>query len=151
MSLRSPLQFPQPDFSKPLFLKPTSFSLRLPLMQSRALNSKETVALEPSSRSTLLKRPSIPVCEAQDQDNLSYRYSVIEGRPLGEKLEKISLENKLVAAATAEGTLVKSIMKFFTIGVSTFTEDEIKEQIKRIDGVYKGVEGSLPLGKPPCL
>ncbi|KAE8735030.1 Major allergen Pru av 1 [Hibiscus syriacus] len=46
--------------------------------------------------------------EGQDQENLSYSYSLIEGGPLGGKLEKISFENKLVAAAAVEGTLVKS-------------------------------------------
>ncbi|KAE8735028.1 Major allergen Pru ar 1 [Hibiscus syriacus] len=100
----------------------------------------------PSSRSTLLKHK----VEGQDQDNLSYSYRVIEGGSLGEKLEKISFENKLVAAAAGEGTLVKSLMKFFTVADSTFTEDEIKEQIKRMDGVYKAVESYLLANPHVC-
>ncbi|XP_039062719.1 major allergen Pru ar 1-like [Hibiscus syriacus] len=110
----------------------------------------------PSSRSTLLKVTYLPFeyvkhkVEGQDQDNLSYSYRVIEGGSLGEKLEKISFENKLVAAAAGEGTLVKSLMKFFTVADSTFTEDEIKEQIKRMDGVYKAVESYLLANPHVC-
>ncbi|KAE8725868.1 Detected protein of unknown function [Hibiscus syriacus] len=87
--------------------------------------------------------------DAVDEANLSYSYSVIGGGPLGAKLEKISFDNKLVAAA-GEGTLVKSSMKFFTIGDSAFTEDEIKEQIQRMDGVYKAVEAYLVANPGVC-
>ncbi|KAE8708810.1 Major pollen allergen Aln g 1 [Hibiscus syriacus] len=86
--------------------------------------------------------------DAVDKANLTYSYSVIEGGPLGDKLEKISFDNKLAAAG--EGTLVKSSMKFFTIGDSTFTEDEIKEQIQRMDGVYKAVEAYLLANPDVC-
>ncbi|KAK8661805.1 hypothetical protein V6N13_091399 [Hibiscus sabdariffa] len=111
------------------------------LMQSRALSSKEMVPLEPS--------PSIPVREAQDKDNLSYSYSLIEGGPLGDKLEKISYENKFEAGADG-GSVCKSLMKFYTVGDCTFTEEEIKEQIQRMDRVYKAIEAYLLTNPDVC-
>ncbi|KAK8671191.1 hypothetical protein V6N13_037796 [Hibiscus sabdariffa] len=47
--------------------------------------------------------------EAQDRDNLSYSYSLIEGGPLGDKLEKISYENKFETGADG-GSVCKSLM-----------------------------------------
>ncbi|GMI80163.1 hypothetical protein HRI_001685700 [Hibiscus trionum] len=87
--------------------------------------------------------------EGQDKDNLSYSYNLIEGGPLGEKLEKISYENKFVAGADG-GSVCKSLMKFYTVGDCTFTEDEIKEQIQRMDGVYKAVEAYLVANPDAC-
>ncbi|KAL4291018.1 hypothetical protein GQ457_14G016580 [Hibiscus cannabinus] len=87
--------------------------------------------------------------ESHDQDNLSYSYSVIEGGPLGDKLEKISFENKFVAGADG-GSVCKSLMKFYTIGDCVFTEEEIKDQIQRMDRVYKAVEAYLETNPDVC-
>nr|AAS73005.1 PR10-5-like protein [Gossypium barbadense] len=84
-----------------------------------------------------------------DDKNLSYSYSLIEGGPLGDKLEKISYDNKFEAAAGG-GSLCKSSMKFYTVGDYVITEDEIKAQIKGSEGVYKAVEAYLLANPDVC-
>ncbi|MBA0813353.1 hypothetical protein Gohar_027212, partial [Gossypium harknessii] len=84
-----------------------------------------------------------------DENNFSYNYSLIEGGPLGDKLEKINYDNKFEAAAGG-GSICKSSMKFYTVGDSVITEDEIKALIKGSEGVYKPVEAYL-LAKIPKL
>ncbi|KAK8981903.1 hypothetical protein V6N11_072898 [Hibiscus sabdariffa] len=96
----------------------------LSFKQSKVLNSKENVALEPSSRSTLLN------------------YNLIEDGPLGGKLEKIFYGNKFVGAI-CRGSVCKSLMKFYTISDCIFTEEEIKDLNERMYGVYKNVEAYL--------
>ncbi|KAE8717785.1 Major allergen Pru av 1 [Hibiscus syriacus] len=87
--------------------------------------------------------------EGQDKDNLSYSYSLVEGGPVGDKLEKISYENKFVAAANG-GSVCKSLMKFYTVGDGVFTEEEIKQHIGRMDGVYKAIEAYLLANPDVC-
>ncbi|KAK8525365.1 hypothetical protein V6N11_064432 [Hibiscus sabdariffa] len=87
--------------------------------------------------------------ESHDQNNFPYSYSVIEGGPLGDKLEKISFKNKLVAGAYG-GSVCKSLMKFYTISDCVFTEEEIKDQIQRMDVVYKAVETYLVTNPDVC-
>ncbi|KAK8981901.1 hypothetical protein V6N11_072896 [Hibiscus sabdariffa] len=111
----------------------------LSFKQSKMLNSKENVALEPSSRSTLLNEHKV---ERQDKDKLSYSYNLIEDGPLGGKLEKIFYENKFVGAVCG-GSVCKSLMKFYTISDCIFTEEEIKDLNERMYGVYKNVEAYL--------
>nr|KJB72780.1 hypothetical protein B456_011G197000 [Gossypium raimondii] len=65
------------------------------------------------------------------ENNLSYSYSLIEGGPLGDKLEKISYENQFVAAASG-GSVCKSSIKFYTVGDYIITEHEIKALIQRM-------------------
>ncbi|KAK8595228.1 hypothetical protein V6N13_123108 [Hibiscus sabdariffa] len=72
-----------------------------------------------------------------------------EGGPLGDKLEKISFKNKLVAGAYG-GSVCKSLMKFYTISDCVFTEEEIKDQIQRMDVVYKAVETYLVTNPDVC-
>ncbi|KAE8724112.1 Major pollen allergen Bet v 1-E [Hibiscus syriacus] len=87
--------------------------------------------------------------EEQDIDNLSYSYSLIEGGPVGDKLEKISYDNKFVAAENG-GTVCKSLMKFHTVGDGVFSEEEIKQHIGRMDGVYKAIEAYLLANPDVC-
>ncbi|MBA0841326.1 hypothetical protein Goarm_003822 [Gossypium armourianum] len=84
-----------------------------------------------------------------DENNFSYSYSLIEGGPLGDKLEKISYENKFEAAASG-GSICKSSMKFYTVGDNVITEDEIKALIKGSEGVYKPVEAYLLANPEAC-
>ncbi|MBA0570950.1 hypothetical protein Golob_004548 [Gossypium lobatum] len=87
--------------------------------------------------------------EGHDKDNFSYNYSLIEGGPLGDKIEKISYENKFVAAADGE-SVCKSLMKFYTVGDYVITEDEIKAHIGRTEGVYKAIETYLLANPHVC-
>lgn len=84
-----------------------------------------------------------------DDKNFSYSYSLIEGGPLGDKLEKISYDNKFEAAANG-GSICKSSMKFHTVGDYVITEDEIKAQIKGSETVYKAVEAYLLATPDAC-
>ncbi|KAK5794559.1 Major allergen Pru ar 1 [Gossypium arboreum] len=84
-----------------------------------------------------------------DENNFSYSYSLIEGGPLGDELEKISYENKFEAAASG-GSICKSSMKFYTVGDNVITEDEIKALIKGSEGVYKPVEAYLLANPEAC-
>ncbi|KAH1046301.1 hypothetical protein J1N35_037085 [Gossypium stocksii] len=86
---------------------------------------------------------------AHDESNFSYSYDLIEGGPLGDKLEKISYENKFEAAAGG-GSICKSSMKFYTVGDNVITEDEIKALIKGSEGVYKPVEAYLLANPEAC-
>ncbi|MBA0780393.1 hypothetical protein Gotri_004496, partial [Gossypium trilobum] len=74
---------------------------------------------------------------------------LIEGGPLGDKLEKINYDNKFEAAAGG-GSICKSSMKFYTVGDSVITEDEIKALIKGSEGVYKPVEAYLLANPEAC-
>ncbi|GMI70276.1 MLP-like protein 423 [Hibiscus trionum] len=87
--------------------------------------------------------------DAVDKASFSYNYSVIEGGPLGVKLEKISYENKFVAAGDG-GTVCKSSMKFYTIGDCVFTEEDIKAFIQSTEVLYKGVEAYLLANPDVC-
>ncbi|GMI80176.1 hypothetical protein HRI_001686900 [Hibiscus trionum] len=87
--------------------------------------------------------------EGVDQSNFSYKYSIIKGGPLGDKLEKISYENKFTEAAGG-GTVCKSLMKFYTVGDSVFTEEEIKALIKSTEGIYKALEAYLLANPDVC-
>ncbi|KAB2009878.1 hypothetical protein ERO13_D10G177000v2 [Gossypium hirsutum] len=84
-----------------------------------------------------------------DENNFSYSYSLIEGGPLGDKLEKISYENKFEAAAGG-GSICKSSMKFYTVGDNVITEDEIKARIKGSETVYKPLEAYLLANPEAC-
>ncbi|KAG4180519.1 hypothetical protein ERO13_A10G169550v2 [Gossypium hirsutum] len=84
-----------------------------------------------------------------DENNLSYSYSLIEGGPLGDKLEKISYENQFVAAASGR-SVCKSSIKFYTVGDYVITEDEIKALIQRSEVVYKAIEAFLLANPDAC-
>ncbi|KAL6188527.1 hypothetical protein ACLB2K_039919 [Fragaria x ananassa] len=57
-----------------------------------------------------------------DKDNFVYNYSIIEGDAIGDKVEKISYEIKLVASADG-GSIIKSRSNYHCKG-----EVEIKEE-----------------------
>ncbi|TYG50888.1 hypothetical protein ES288_D10G212700v1 [Gossypium darwinii] len=69
-----------------------------------------------------------------DENNFSYSYDLIEGGPWGDKLEKISYENKFEAAA----------------GGGSICKNEIKALIKGSEGVYKPVEAYLLANPESC-
>ena len=77
-----------------------------------------------------------------DQTNFSYRYSVIEGDALSDKLEKISYEIKIVASPDG-GSILKSISKYHTKGDHELKEEQIKAGKEKFSGIFKAVEGYL--------
>ncbi|KAB1213915.1 Major pollen allergen Bet v 1-M/N [Morella rubra] len=75
---------------------------------------------EPSRRSPSVKpgsqfKYSKHRIDEVDQANFKYSYSLIEGDALGDKLEKISYETKLVPSPDG-GTIWKNISKYHTKG-----------------------------------
>ena len=77
-----------------------------------------------------------------DKENFTYNYSVVEGGPLSEKLEKVSYETKLVASPGG-GTIFKSTGKYYTKDHAEINEEQIKAEDEKATGVFKAVEGYL--------
>lgn len=81
-----------------------------------------------------------------DESNLSYSYTLIEGDPLTDKLEKISYETKLEASEDG-GTKGKSGSTYYTKPGVEIKEEEIKAGKDKAAGLLKAVEAFL-LAKP---
>ncbi|MBA0756231.1 hypothetical protein Gogos_021967 [Gossypium gossypioides] len=80
--------------------------------------------------------------EALDKDKLVYRYSVIEGDALMNKLEKITYETKL-EASPGGGSVCKTSSKYYTIGDFEITEEGIKAGKEKALQIFKAVEAYL--------
>ncbi|PON88202.1 Bet v I type allergen [Trema orientale] len=77
-----------------------------------------------------------------DADNFTYSYSMIEGDVLGDGLEKISYQTKLVASADG-GSIVKSTSTYHTKGDHEFKEENIKDGKEKVSHLFKAVEAYL--------
>ncbi|GMY27833.1 major allergen Pru ar 1-like [Fagus crenata] len=80
--------------------------------------------------------------DAIDKENYVYNYSVIEGQPLSDKIEKISYETKLVASPDG-GSIFKSISKYHAKDDVEISEEQIKAGKEKASGLFKAVEGYL--------
>ncbi|KAI3466813.1 hypothetical protein Pfo_023476 [Paulownia fortunei] len=77
-----------------------------------------------------------------DEETYTYNYTVIEGDALTDKLEKITHEVKLEAAADG-GTISKVTSKYYTNGDFLLQEEDIRAGKEKVLGVYKVVEAYL--------
>jgi hypothetical protein len=77
-----------------------------------------------------------------DKEHFTYHYSVVEGGPLSETLEKVSYETKLVASPDG-GAIFKSTGKYYTKDHAEINEEQIKAEDEKANGVFKAVEGYL--------
>ncbi|XVF28262.1 hypothetical protein REPUB_Repub15cG0014600 [Reevesia pubescens] len=77
-----------------------------------------------------------------DEKNFSYKYSLIEGDGLMDKLDKITYEVKFEATADG-GSINKMTSTYYTKGDFVLTEEEIKAGKEKALGMYKVVEGYL--------
>lgn len=77
-----------------------------------------------------------------DIDNLVCKYTMIEGDPLGDKLESIAYEVKFEAASDG-GCNCKMISNYNAIGDFTIEEEEIKAGKDKALAIYKVVESHL--------
>ncbi|KAB1213914.1 Major allergen Pru av 1 [Morella rubra] len=79
-----------------------------------------------------------------DEANFKYNYSVIElDDALGDKLEKISYETKLVPSPDG-GTIWKTSSKYYTKGDHEIKEEQIKAgKDLKSTGLFKAVESYL--------
>ncbi|KAK9933879.1 hypothetical protein M0R45_021052 [Rubus argutus] len=76
-----------------------------------------------------------------DKDNFVYKYSIIEGDAIGDKIEKISYEIKLVASGG--GSIIKSTSHYHTKGEVQIKEEHVKEGKERAAGLFKIIENHL--------
>ncbi|KAK7303741.1 hypothetical protein RJT34_14654 [Clitoria ternatea] len=77
-----------------------------------------------------------------DNNNLVCKYTMIEGDPLGDKLESIAYEVKFEVNSDG-GCLCKMTSKYNGIGEFEVTEEEIKEGRETSIGIYRVVEAYL--------
>ncbi|XP_075653093.1 major allergen Pru ar 1-like [Castanea sativa] len=80
--------------------------------------------------------------DAINKENFTYNYSVIEGGPLSDKIEKISYETKLVATPDG-GSIFKSTSKYYAKDDFEIKEEQIKTGKEKAAGFFKSVEGYL--------
>ncbi|KAK9933887.1 hypothetical protein M0R45_021060 [Rubus argutus] len=76
-----------------------------------------------------------------DKDNYVYNYSIIEGDAIGDKIEKISYEIKLVASEG--GSIIKSTSHYYTKGEVEIKEEHVKAGKERAAGLFKIIENHL--------
>ncbi|XWS14139.1 hypothetical protein CRYUN_Cryun36dG0097800 [Craigia yunnanensis] len=77
-----------------------------------------------------------------DEKNFSYRYSLIEGDGLMDKLDKITYEVKFEVTADG-GSKNKMTSTYYAKGDFVLTEEEIKAGKEKALAIYKVVEGYL--------
>lgn len=77
-----------------------------------------------------------------DNNNLLCNYTMIEGDPLGDKLESIAYEVKFEATSDG-GSHCEMTSKYNTIGGYEVREEEIKEGKESSIGICKVVEKYL--------
>lgn len=77
-----------------------------------------------------------------DNENLVCKYSMIEGDPLGDKLESVDYEAKF-EAANGGGCICRMTSKYNTVGNVEVNEEEIKEGKEKAMGIYKVVVAYL--------
>lgn len=80
--------------------------------------------------------------EALDEANFSYKYSLIEGVALLDKLEKITVDVKFEPTADG-GSTNKMTSTYYTKGDAVITDEEMKQGAEKALGMYKVVEGYL--------
>ncbi|MBA0869906.1 hypothetical protein Goshw_005118 [Gossypium schwendimanii] len=77
-----------------------------------------------------------------DEKNFWFKYSLIEGDGMMDKLEKITYEVKF-ESTTDGGSLNKMTSTYYTKGDFVLTEEEIKAGKEKALGMYKVVEAYL--------
>ncbi|KAG4949133.1 hypothetical protein JHK82_042329 [Glycine max] len=80
--------------------------------------------------------------DAIDEAAYVYNFSIIGGTALADTLEKVSFESKLVEGSNG-GSIRKVHVQFFTKGNATFSEEEVKANQAKVEGLVKLVEGYL--------
>ncbi|XP_059455787.1 major pollen allergen Aln g 1-like [Corylus avellana] len=80
--------------------------------------------------------------EEVDHANFKYRYTVIEGGVVGDKLEKICNELRIVAAPGG-GSILKISNKYHTKGGHEMNAEDIKVGKEKAEALLKAVESYL--------
>ncbi|KAE9455164.1 hypothetical protein C3L33_12929, partial [Rhododendron williamsianum] len=77
-----------------------------------------------------------------DRENFVCKYTMIEGGPIGDKLESIAYDVRFEAASSG-GCICKMTSKYNTIGEAEVKEEEIKSGKDSAMGIYRVVEAYL--------
>ncbi|KAK4491591.1 hypothetical protein RD792_002345 [Penstemon davidsonii] len=77
-----------------------------------------------------------------NEESLTYKYTLIEGDALVDKLEKITYEVKFEKTADG-GSISKVTSKYYTVGDFMLKEEEVKAGKEKVIGMYKAVEAYL--------
>lgn len=80
--------------------------------------------------------------DALDSKSFTYSYSVIEGDVLGDLLEKISYDTRIVGGPNG-GSILKNTSTYYTKGSHEIKEEEVKAGKEKASGLFKAVEGYL--------
>ncbi|XP_020235128.1 pathogenesis-related protein 10 [Cajanus cajan] len=80
--------------------------------------------------------------DAIDEASFVYNFSIIEGTGLPEKLEKVSFESQVVEGPNG-GCIRKAHAKLYTKGDATLSEDDLKANQAKVEGIVKLVESYL--------
>ncbi|XP_058727963.1 disease resistance response protein Pi49-like [Vicia villosa] len=78
--------------------------------------------------------------ELVDAVNWNYNYSIVGGAGLPDTFEKISFEAKLFAGPNG-GSIAKLTVKYFTKGDAAPSEEQLKKDKAKSDGLFKALEG----------
>ncbi|XP_062108688.1 major allergen Pru av 1-like [Humulus lupulus] len=78
-----------------------------------------------------------------DLDNFTFSYSVIEGDVLGDVIEKISYETKLVASADGTGSIAKRTSQYYTKDGHEISEESVNEGKDKASHLFKAIEAYL--------
>ncbi|KAB1213907.1 Major allergen Pru ar 1 [Morella rubra] len=77
-----------------------------------------------------------------DEANFTYGYCMIEGDALGDTIEKICYEIKIVASPDG-GSVLKTTSKYHTKGSHEIKEEHVKAGKEKAAGIFKAVEAYL--------
>ncbi|XP_071721178.1 major allergen Pru ar 1-like [Rutidosis leptorrhynchoides] len=77
-----------------------------------------------------------------DEKTFTYKYTLIEGNGISDKIEKVSYDIKFEAAPDG-GTISKMTTTIYTHGDFEINEEELKAGKEKVLGLYKVVEAYL--------
>nr|UYQ90948.1 pathogenesis-related protein [Platanus x hispanica] len=80
--------------------------------------------------------------DAVDKENLAYKYTLIEGDVIGDKIEKIAYDVKCEASNDG-GCVCKMTCKYHTVGEFEMKEEEIMAGNEKGMALYKVMEAYL--------
>ncbi|KAL3505673.1 hypothetical protein ACH5RR_031055 [Cinchona calisaya] len=77
-----------------------------------------------------------------DKENFVYKYTVVEGDALGDVIEKITYEVKILPSADG-GSISKNTSTYYTKGDAKITEEDIKAGKEKAAALFKALEAYL--------
>ena len=80
--------------------------------------------------------------DAVDAEKLTNSYTVIEGDVLGDVVEKISYDSKIVASSDG-GSIIKIKSTYYTKGDNEINENQVKQGKEKASGMFRAIEAYL--------